>query len=180
MKRCMRFLPIILAALALAASGTNIILRNASAQLGGVQPTGPQKGAATLSVAAQQQISALLREKQSRTPEQKKISSHLLYAMKAQRGEAMTSGGEVPRLQSAMSIAKSAMSASKNGVDGLAQVNIKADVSKLLLMKIEELGGVVNNANAGSIRALLPLNTLEKVAGDPAVKSIRSAELMAT
>ena len=47
MRRYMRFLPIILAALALAASGSNIVLRNASAQkgdaLGGAQTGGKQK-----------------------------------------------------------------------------------------------------------------------------------------
>src|SRR5215468_4613759 len=112
MRRYMRFLPIILAALALAASGSNMVLRNASAQLGATQRVGQKGGgAATLSVAAQEQISSLLREKQSRTPAQKKISSQLIYAMRAERGQAMTSDGKVPMLQSAMSIANSARSA---------------------------------------------------------------------
>jgi subtilisin family serine protease len=181
MRRYLRFFPIILAALALAASGSNIILRNASAQLSGVQKGDTQKGGgAQLSAAAQQQISALLQEKYSRTREQKKISSHLLYAMRAQRGQAMTSDGKVPMLQSAMSIARSAMSASKNGVDGRALVIIKADVSKQLLMDIEKLGGEVENTTAGAIRARLPLDSLEVLASDPTVKRIRSAELMAT
>src|SRR5215468_9948252 len=185
MRRYMRFLPIILAALALAASGSNIVLRNASAQLGGAlggkQDVNKQKGGggATLSVAAQQQIKALLQEKQSRTPEQKKISSHLLYAMRAQRGEAMTSDGSVRRLNSAMSIAKSAMSASKTGDDGMAPVNIKAALSKPLLMTIEKLGGKIENISekAGAIRALMPLSSLEALASERDVKSVRSADL---
>src|SRR5215470_17929133 len=77
MKRYMRFLPIILAALALAASGSNIVLRNASAQLGSTPKGGAPKVEAQLSAAAAQQISALLQEKYSRTPAQKKISMHL-------------------------------------------------------------------------------------------------------
>src|SRR5690348_10381995 len=100
MRRYMRFLPIILAALALAASGTNIVLRNASAQLGGAlggkQTGGKPKGEPQVSAAAAQQITALLQEKYSRTPEQRKISSTLIYAMRAARGQAMTSRGEVP------------------------------------------------------------------------------------
>jgi subtilisin-like proprotein convertase family protein/subtilisin family serine protease len=182
----MRFLPIILAALALAASGSNIVLRNASAQLGATKQ-GPQKGeqkggggAATLSVAAQQQIRALLDEKNSRTKEQRKISMHLLNAMRVQRGEKMTPGGEVSALSSAMSIANSAISASKAGADSREPVDIKAVVSKQLMMKIEKLDGKVISANAGMIRALLPLNTLETLAGDQDVKSISSARLVAT
>src|SRR5215470_10280831 len=179
MRRYMRFLPIILAALALAASGSNIVLRNASAQLGATQTGGKQKvdGAMTLSVAAQRQISALLREKQSWTPEQRKISPHLIHAMRAQQGKAMTSDGTVPMLQSAMSIAKSAISASKTGGDGRVDVIIKANVSKQLLMNIGKIGGEVKSATAGAIRALLPLEMLETLAGDPAVKHISSAAL---
>src|SRR5262249_53754308 len=88
--------------------------------------------------------------------------------------------GEVTSLNSAMSIAKSAMSASKNGADSRALVIIKADVSKQLLMNIEKLGGKVENTTAGAIRARLSLDSLETLAGDPAVRHISSAELMAT
>src|SRR5262245_4847116 len=103
MKRCMKFFPVILAALALAASGSSMFSRQASAQKGGAAPGGPQKGgpkdgAATLSLEAQRQISALLAEKQSRTSAQRKIGSQLLYAMKAQRGQAMTQDGSVRAL----------------------------------------------------------------------------------
>jgi subtilisin-like proprotein convertase family protein len=178
----MRFLPIILAALALAAGGSTMILRQVSAQksgaLGGAQG-GAQKGAATLSVAAQQQIRALLQEKYSRTPAQKKINSHLHYAIKMQRGESITQHGEVSALNSAMSIARPAMSASKTGADSRVSVIIKADVSKQLLMNIQKVGGEVISANAGAIRALLSLDSLEVLAEDPTVKSIGPAALQA-
>src|SRR6266498_286629 len=184
MKRYMRFLPIMLAALALAASGSNMILRNASAQLGGTQP-GRQKGggggAATLSVAAQQQIRALLDDKYKRTPVQRKISSHLLNAMRVQRGEKMTSDGSVGSLTSAMSIAKSAMSASKDDRPQ-ALVNIRAAATKQLMMEIETLGGQVKltSEKAEMIRALIPLDMLEVLASNPAVKRISSADLEKT
>src|SRR5262249_53984299 len=179
MRRYMRFLPIILAALALAASGSNIVLRNASAQLGPTKPGGPQKGggAATLSVAAQQQIEALLKEKQSRTQAQRKISSQLLGAMRAERGQSMTPDGVAPMLQSAMSIANSAKSASKNGVVGRAEVIINAKVSKQLVMEIEKRDGDVINTTEGTIRALVPLDQLEPMASLQEVKSIKSALL---
>jgi subtilisin family serine protease len=180
MKRYLRFFPVILAALALAAGGSTFILRQASAQQGNAQKGGqkkedPQKGGATtLSVEAQQQIRALLEEKWSRTPAQRKVSSHLLNAMKAQRGQAMTRGGEVRALNSAMPMAKP-------GPDGRVLVNIKSDVTKELAMIIEKLGGEVKNASvtAGVIRALVPLNSLEELAGNTAVKSIRSANMEA-
>jgi hypothetical protein len=177
MRRCVRFFPIILAALALAASGSTIFLRQASAQLGGVQKVDTKKGEAQLSAAAQRQISSLLREKQSRTPEQRKISSHLLYAMRAQRGESMTSDGSVRALNSAMSIAKSTMDASKS--DGRVLVNIKAAANKELIMTIEKLGGQVQFASQkdGVVRAFMPLGSLEALASLENVKSIKSAAI---
>jgi subtilisin-like proprotein convertase family protein len=176
MKRYLRFFPVILAALALAAGGSTLILRQASAQQGGVQKQkpGPKDGAATLSLEAQRQISALLAEKQGRTPEQRKISSHLLNAMRSQRGLAITRGGEVRTLRSAMPMAKL-------NSDGRALVNIKGDATKELLMTVEKLGGEVKYASekAGVIRALLPLDALEPLASNTAVKSIRQASIEA-
>src|SRR4030095_12746096 len=187
MRRYTRFLPILLAALALAASGSNIVLRNASAQKSGAKgatvpagalPGGPKQGggAPTLSVEAQNQISALLREKQSWTPEQRKISPHLRYAMRAQQGKSMTADGTVTSLKSAMSIATSARSDS----NGLVDVVINAKVSKTLLMTIQKLNGEVTNADARSIRARLSLDTLEVLASDPTVTRISLAALQAT
>src|SRR5262245_17627006 len=110
MGRFMKFFPVILAALALATSGSSPILRQASAQQkGGAQPAPPKGGVAKLSAEAERQIAALLEDKQKRTQAQKKISSQLIYATRAARGERMTAGGEVGMLNSAMSIARSAM-----------------------------------------------------------------------
>jgi subtilisin-like proprotein convertase family protein len=142
-----------------------MILRIAAAQQGGAQ----------LSASAQREINALIQEKQSRTPAQKKINSQLLYAMKAQRGEPMTPGREVTSLRSAMSVAK---------VDdnGRALVDIKAAASKELLKTIEKLGGDIKYASekSGAIRALVPINSLEELAGNPDVKAISPAAMWAT
>ncbi|HEX2489719.1 MAG TPA: S8 family serine peptidase, partial [Blastocatellia bacterium] len=165
MRRCLRFFPIILAALVLAASGSTPILRNAGAQQGGAQ----------LSAAAQQQISALLQEKRLRTAAQKKINSQLLYAMKMRRGESLTARGEVRTLSSAMDVAKI-------GEDGQVLVDIKSSVGNQLLETIKNLGGEIrySSEKAGAIRALLPLGSLEKLAGDPGVKSISPAAIAFT
>jgi Proprotein convertase P-domain/Subtilase family len=179
MRRCLRFFPVILAAVALVASGLTPILRQASAQQGNVQKGGKQQptGATQLGPEALRQINALLAEKQSRTPEQRKVDSRLIQAMRAQRGEMMTSGSEVRTLRSARSIAQSAMSASKT--DSVAQVlvDIKAAVSKGLVVTIEDMGGQIKFASesAGVIRALVPLNLVETLASDQAVKTIRLA-----
>ncbi len=170
MKRCVRFFPIILAALALAASNSNALLRRAAAQQGGAK-----QGGAQLSVAAQRQIAALLQEKQSRTPAEKKIKSQLLYAMKARRGAPMTAGGEVRTLQLAPSLAKP-------DDKGRVLVDVKAPASKELLAIIEKLGGEVRYASekAGSIRALLPLDSLEALASEPSVRSVGPAATAVT
>src|SRR5262245_40323433 len=179
MKRYLRFFPVMLAALALAAGGSTMILRQVSAQKGGAQPGGPQKGgpqkgAPTLSVEAQRQIRALLDEKQNRSAAQRKVSAQLLYASRARRGQAMTQGGEVRALNSAMPMARP-------DKDGRVLVNIKADLSKQFLMTVEKFGGEIisTSEKGGMIRALVPLDLLEELANDTAVKYIRSANFEA-
>ena len=48
-------------------------------------------------------------------------------------------------------------------------VDIKSAVGKQLLETIKNLGGEIrySSEKAGAIRALLPLDSLEKLAGDP-------------
>ncbi len=160
MRPCVRFLPIVLVALALVTSSSNTILRKAIAQ----------QNEAQLSAAGQQQINALLREKSSRNTAQKKLNSQLIYAAKAQRGEPMTAGGEVSTM-------RSATDAARLDDRGRVLVDIKAVVSRQLLANIEKLGGEIKyvSERAGSINALLPLDTLEELAGAPAIKSISPA-----
>src|SRR5262245_6440996 len=175
MKRCLRFFPVILAALALAAGGSTLILRQASAQQGGVQKGGPKNGgpkdgASTLSIEAQRQISALIADKQARSAAERKVGAQLLYARRAQRGETMTLRGEVRALNSAMPMVRP-------DKDGRVLVNIKAELSKQLLMKIEKLGGEIKftSEKGGMVRALLPLDAVVELADDTDVKAVRSA-----
>jgi subtilisin-like proprotein convertase family protein len=134
------------------------------------QRSGPQPGGAQLSATAKQQIQALLAEKRSRTSAQKKIDSRLLYAMRERRGEAVTSRGELRSMRSAAAIAKS-------DEKGLAEVDIKGNVSKEMIKTIGRLGGEVlyASARAGAIRARVPFVALEGLATLPAVSSIRPA-----
>ncbi|MEW6736158.1 MAG: S8 family serine peptidase [Acidobacteriota bacterium] len=78
------------------------------------QQGGSVTSIAPLSEGAQQQISALMAEKASRTPEQKKMSSQLLRAIKENRGEAFAAG-----------------------LDNLRPVNIKEDSRGNVLLDIK-------------------------------------------
>ena len=108
------------------------------------------------------QIDSLNQEKESRTPTQQKIDSHLLYAMKQSRGEAITS--EVRSLQVNVN----------SDVNGFVLVDIKAKVSDNLLKDIVAQGGevVFESASFNSITARLPLSSLETIAGSPDVQFI--------
>jgi hypothetical protein len=164
-----------LVALALVTIGSTLILRKASAQQGatppvGSEPRGGQQPEAALSVAAQQQIRALLSEKEGRSPEQRKLHSQLIYMMKAHRGEPMTMGGEVLTLRSVTDMVKL-------DEKGRVTVEINANASRQLLANIQMLGGEVLHASVKgrSIRAIVPLASLEHLASDQAVRSIRPA-----
>ncbi|HWQ36072.1 MAG TPA: S8 family serine peptidase [Blastocatellia bacterium] len=120
-----------------------------------------------ISLAALQQIEALAQEKESRTPAQQKIDSHLLLALKVRRGDPLVSA--VPAARQNTALADSA---------GRTLVDIRAEVSKELLSKIEQLGGEVVSSFARykAIRARLPLDSLEALAGEAAVRFIAPAD----
>lgn len=137
------------------------------AQGGGAQG-GAQLGGPGMSSAAQQQVQALLEEKESRTPAQRKISSQLLYTMKARRGESITKGGEVKTMRSTVSPMDSA---------GRVEVDIKGKINKELIEIIEKTGGEILyvSERAGSVRARLPMESLEDLASLTNVRNIRPA-----
>ena len=62
--------------------------------------------------------------------------------------------------------------------DELVEVDIRADVTSLVLARIRSLGGTVINSvpKYRVIRARLPLSAVETIATLDAVKSIRSAD----
>ncbi len=122
----------------------------------------PRIGASAL-----QQIDALMQEKASRTPSQRKISSDLLFEARRQRGEAIVQG------------LSSVRSSVRSDRAGRVLVDIKAEVTDGLLRRLEGLGGrvVSDHAGYGAIRANVPLLQLEALAQSPQVRFIRTASL---
>jgi hypothetical protein len=166
MRRRSRFFTTTLVLLALVATGlmTLPLFRPSSAQQSGAQPGGE----AQLSASAQAQIRALLDEKASRTPAQRKIESPLLYAIKERRGEPLTS--EIRSLRSSAAIAKT-------DEKGWVEVDITGNVSKELIAIIRNFGGEPTyvSERAGAVRARVPLEAVEILATMPDVRTIRKA-----
>ena len=111
-----------------------------------------------------QQISALLEQKDARTPAQRKLHSHLVYAIKMSRNEPIAPGVPTQRLNFAPE------------ADGRVLVDITAKVTEPLLALVRQNGEVVStHPDYDAIRARLPLGGLEVVAGSADVRWIRPA-----
>jgi subtilisin-like proprotein convertase family protein len=110
------------------------------------------------------QIAALVAEKEARSPLQRKIASHLLYARDA-RLPGYT--GKNPDVQPLHEI----------DADGRALVDLKGDVTPYTLELIEKLGGTVvaRSELNQSARAWISLEHLETLAAQPDVTAIRPA-----
>ena len=142
----------------------------AAAQLFSASPpvNAQDKGAdsfLTLHPNIQKQLQAFAREKASRTPAQRKMSSHLIFAVKAQRGD--------PQLKELSSVRPSVRVAA----DETVLIDITARVNPSLLAEIERAEGEIVNAyeEYGSVRARLPLDTLETLAANDDIRFIRPA-----
>ena len=111
------------------------------------------------------QIKLLGEEKHSRTAAQRKMSSHLVHAVKQRRGD--------PALRQLSSLD----SMVRVAADDTVPVDIKAAVSYQLLEEIMALGGTVINSHEEyeSIRARLPLEATEILAARDDVRSISQA-----
>jgi hypothetical protein len=101
-------------------------------------------------------------EKESRTPAQRKIDSQLLYELYRFRGEAKRKN--VPPDPTGVKIDR----------NHRALVDVRAEVTQALQKKVQSLGGTIQSTSPAyrSIIAWVPLRTLERLAGDPAVRSI--------
>ncbi|RZJ40713.1 MAG: hypothetical protein EON87_17585, partial [Brevundimonas sp.] len=97
--------------------------------------------------AALDQIASLLREKEARSPEQKKISSQLWYALQAERGRAPMALNQLYR---------SASDSLRRDDVGNARVKITGQVSAGLISDITRLGGTVAHAGKGTVQASVP------------------------
>jgi uncharacterized repeat protein (TIGR01451 family) len=114
---------------------------------------------------AARQIQALLQEKESRTPVQQKIDSHLLQALKMNRNEPVAQG--IEKLETGVVV----------DTDGMSLVDIKATVNRQLLARMRRMGAEIINSFDADIRARVPLAQLETLASFPGVTFIRPADL---
>jgi uncharacterized repeat protein (TIGR01451 family) len=122
---------------------------------------GPEK----ISDSAAQQIRALEQEKSSRSPLHRKLDSQFVFKLKQNLNQIIAPG--VTQLQPDI----------KFEPDGRILVDIEANVTQGLLAQIKQSGGTVVNSfpQYHAIRALLPLNQLENLAGLAEVKFIGRA-----
>jgi len=107
----------------------------------------------------------LLAEKAARTPAQQKISSSLLYA-KSGRFAATLAPSKDPDRQ--------IKSLAKYDAQGRVLVDIRGDMSQLG-GTVEALGGKAVATRASGQRAWMPLDKIEDLAAQPAVRTVREA-----
>ena len=137
-----------------------------SSEPGATAPAPGDPGTATvLSASAIAQMSALIEEKQARTPAQRKLASSLLYAQTNKFAAAMSD--QLPATRRITSL-------QQTDRDGRVLVDLRADMAALD-GKIAALGGKVVNSGKDHARAWMPLAQLESLAAESAVKAIRPA-----
>jgi hypothetical protein len=126
--------------------------------------------AQSLTSSALDQITAILAEKNTRTPVQDKIDSQLLYASRAHRGIQPVPG--VPGTFSAVAADNT----------GRVVVDIKAQVTDLVLAQIRSAGGTIINSFPAldAIRAVIPIDRVEDLAAIPEVRFIQPQEQFET
>lgn len=152
------FLTIVsLAAIAVLMSGNGWFSR-----VSGGRASAQTTSASDISPEAQEQIQALVDEKNARTPVQQKIDSQLLYATKMHRGEAIARG--VPTLEVNV------------GADdnGIVTVDLSADVSAKFISRLKTMGVEVLGSwpDYHSMRVRVSLDKLEDIAQMPQVRFI--------
>lgn len=136
----------------------------------GPQPPADDGGNVQLSPAVMAQMESLIAEKAARTPAQRKIASSLLYAASGRFAAQMATADDDSGTQ--------VKSMSQVDASGRVLVDIRGDMSAVG-GQIQTLGGAMVDVRSRSARAWMPLDTMERLASNSAVKSIRPA-LMAT
>jgi hypothetical protein len=123
-----------------------------------------------LSSSALRQIQAVEKEKATRSPAQNKMDSQFVYALR--KRAVSVAMRHAPQLQPDVEIL----------ADGRVLVDITATVSRQLLTQIRRVGGEVINSFAqfNAIRALVPLTSLEELAGRRDVRFIERAAIAVT
>ncbi|MET0623241.1 MAG: S8 family serine peptidase, partial [Pyrinomonadaceae bacterium] len=123
----------------------------------------PPQEAPGISPEALAQIESLIAEKESRTGAERKIDSQLIYELKMQRGEWIAD--RVRAVETDV----------EYNDDGKVVVDIKADVSAGLLGQLRAGGAEILDtvAEGQSIRASVPLDNVEAIAGLPGVRFVQ-------
>src|SRR6266545_2210243 len=156
---------------ALVAAGCNDDLAPDPGRGNGPGQDPADEGSAELPASAVEQIEALIAEKEARTPAQRKMSSQLIY-MASGRFDAATAAKKDP--------ADQIVSLTERDPLGRVLVDVKGDLA--LQGTIESLGGAVvaSSSAHGSIRAWVPLDSVETLAGESSLISVRPAFLATT
>ncbi len=118
---------------------------------------------------AEQAIRAIHREKAARTPAERKIDPHLLYAARRLRGQDVAPGlSDIPAMTKAV----------KRDSRGRVEVDVRGVISDAFLAQVHRLGGRVVSAHRehGGARVLARLDTLEELAGLDEVRALMRAE----
>jgi hypothetical protein len=149
--RTLVFSLLFICVLAFVASGVLLSNRKATAA----------QGTEDISPEALAQIEALLHEKESRTDVQKKIDSQLIYQSKIDRGLAIADN--VSSLQTDVAVDD----------QGKTTVDITATVTNGLVEALQAQGAEILSARNGSIRAVVPLTSLETIAALEAVRFVQ-------
>ncbi len=138
----------------------------ASACLGMAMAGGVGAQAGGLSEPVRQQLGAILADKASRSPVERKIGSDLLYELKRQRRDPLFH--LVPALQPRVPRAKSAH----------IEVDVQASLTGRLLHLVESVGGVVVavHPRERAARIRVPLSALEEIAALDEVVALHRGE----
>ena len=143
----------------------NIMIFCACALMCCTEASQSQKTKVNTKDSAAKQIEALEKEKQSRTPVERKIDSQLLQAIKEKNGEKMAPGVDLEP-------------ANVNAdASGNLEVDISADVTDSLLNNIKKLGGkiIYPSKEYHTIRARINLSVIKTIAAYTSVKFIAPA-----
>ena len=108
------------------------------------------------------QIEALIREKETRSPAERKIDSQLLYARRMQQGLPVAPG--VQTLEVDIPYA----------ADGHVIVDVKASVTTSLLAQLNGVTGEAGQASPGDLQLHVDLDQIEAIAAQPG-RGVRSA-----
>ena len=126
-----------------------------------------------LSEPVKSQIAALLKEKEARTPAQKKMASQLIQLAKEEKGLRFAPG---------VNSLRPAREGVTINAQNLVEVDFTATVSAELLAVIKQAGGTIVNQfpTFDAIRAWVPPASIEELAGRADIRQIRPADRAVT